>query len=81
MAKKAGVRIVPISIGNVHRWMPQSAILPLKPMRDIYVRVHPPIEVTSDSKISVLRKEVFAAVNSGLPKFQQYEEEKPISSS
>lgn len=72
IAKKAGVRIVPISIGNVHRWMPaDTAMLPYRPMRDIYVKIHPPVDVTPDSKVSVLRKQVYTTVNEGLPKFQQ----------
>ena len=72
IAKRAGVRIVPISIGNVQRWMPaDTAILPYRPMRDIYVKVHPPVDVTPDSKVSVLRKQVYNTVNEGLPKFQQ----------
>ena len=75
MAKRAGVKIVPVSLGNVHRWMPENAALPLGRMRHVYVKVHPQIEVTPDTKISVLRKECFAAVNSGLPPFQQFVEE------
>lgn len=33
MAKAAGVRVVPVSIGNLHRLMPSSAALPLAPLR------------------------------------------------
>jgi 1-acyl-sn-glycerol-3-phosphate acyltransferase len=33
MAKAAGVKVVPVSIGNLHRWMPNTAILPLAPIR------------------------------------------------
>jgi 1-acyl-sn-glycerol-3-phosphate acyltransferase len=71
MAKSAQANIVPISLGNVHRWMPSNAILPLAPMRHVYVKVHPAIVVTPDSKISDLRNECRLAVNEGLPTFQQ----------
>lgn len=73
MAKKAGVRIVPVSLGNVHRWMPDSAVLPIGHMSHVYVKIHPPIDVTPESKISELRRQTFDAVNSGLPSFQQFE--------
>lgn len=33
MAKSAGVRIVPVSIGNLHRVMPPSCALPVAPVR------------------------------------------------
>ena len=46
MAKEAGVRVVPVSIGNLHRWMPKDAILPLAPIRQVEVVMmqsnHPP---------------------------------------
>lgn len=71
MAKEAGVRIVPISIANLHRWMPPSAILPLAPIRGTYLRIHPPIQ-TTDRKIKDIKNECFEAVNSGLPNYQQY---------
>ena len=48
-----------------------TCILPLRPMRDIYVKVHPPIEVAPGSKISQLRKQVYTTINEGLPRFQQ----------
>ena len=37
MAKEAGVRVVPVSIGNLHRWMPKDAILPLAPIRQVVI--------------------------------------------
>ena len=38
-----GVKIVPVSIGNLHRWMPKTALLPLSPIRDVYIKIHPAI--------------------------------------
>jgi 1-acyl-sn-glycerol-3-phosphate acyltransferase len=69
MAKEAGVRIVPISVGNLHRYMPQNALMPLAPLRNVYVYVHPPVE-TKDRKISEIRREVYETVKSGLPPWQ-----------
>ena len=70
MAKAAGVRIVPVSIGNLHRWMPPSALLPLAPIRGVYVMIHPAID-TRDKSTKEIRKDVEDAVNSGLPSFQK----------
>ena len=71
MAKEAGVKVVPVSIGNLHRWMPSTALLPLAPIRQVYVTIHPAIE-TKDQKISQVRAKCFEAVNSGLPPYQQH---------
>ena len=76
MAKKAGVRIVPVSLGNLHQFMPPSAALPLAPMRDVFIRIHPPIE-TANKTVSEIKKECFEAVNSGLPSHQQFLIEPP----
>ncbi len=70
MAKDADVRIVPVSIGNLHRWMPPSALMPLGAIRDVYIKIHPAIE-TKDAKVSDLRAMTWDAVNSGLPIYQQ----------
>ena len=70
MAKEAKVRIVPVSIGNLHRWMPKDALLPLTLIKDIYIQVHPPID-TSDKTVSQLRALCHDAVNSGLPEHQK----------
>ena len=70
MAKAAGVKIVPVSIGNLHRWMPKDALLPLAPIRHVYIKIHPSIS-TDDKTVSQLRAATFAAVNDGLPIYQQ----------
>jgi len=70
MAKAAGVKIVPVSIGNLHRWMPKDALLPLAPIRHVYIKIHPAIS-TEDKTVSQLRAATFAAVNDGLPIYQQ----------
>ena len=36
MAKAAGVRIVPVSIGNLHRLLPANCPLPIAPIRYDY---------------------------------------------
>jgi 1-acyl-sn-glycerol-3-phosphate acyltransferase len=70
MAKAAKVRIVPLSIGNLHRFMPPSALMPIAPLRNIYIKIHPAI--SSDNKsVAELRAETWEAVNSGLPPYQQ----------
>jgi 1-acyl-sn-glycerol-3-phosphate acyltransferase len=33
MAQAAGVRVVPLSIGNLHRLMPSDSWMPLAPLR------------------------------------------------
>ena len=71
MAKEAGVKVVPVSIANLHRWMPSTALLPLAPIRQIYIKIHPAIE-TKDQKVSQIRAKCFEAVNSGLPAYQQH---------
>jgi 1-acyl-sn-glycerol-3-phosphate acyltransferase len=70
MAKKANVRVVPVSLGNLHRWMPPSALLPLAPMKGVYIQIHPPIE-TAGRTVSEIKKLCFEAVNNGLPEYQQ----------
>ncbi len=70
MAKEAKVRIVPVSIGNLHRWMPKDALLPLTLIKDTYIKVHPPID-TSDKTVGQLRALCHDAVNSGLPEYQK----------
>lgn len=70
MAKAAKVRIIPVSIGNLHRFMPPSALMPIAPLRNIYIKIHEPIE-TDTKNVSELRAETWEAVNSGLPPYQQ----------
>ena len=70
MAKRAGVRVVPVTLGNLHRWMPPSALLPLAPMRNVYIQIHPPID-TANRTVSEIKKLCFDAVNNGLPPYQQ----------
>lgn len=70
MAKEAKVRIVPVSIGNLHRWMPKEALLPLTLIKDTYIKIHPPID-TSDKTVSQLRALCHEAVNNGLPEYQK----------
>lgn len=72
MAKEAGCRVVPVSIGNLHRWMPTNCLMPIGPIRHTYIKIHPAIE-TEGRKIKDIKKECFEAVNSGLPPYQKYE--------
>lgn len=74
MAKSAGVRVVPVSIGHLHRWMPASAVLPLGRIRHTVIRIHPPIDFVGKT-VRVVKNECFQAVNSGLPDYQQFREE------
>jgi len=70
MAIKAGVRIVPVSICNLYRWMPNSAATPLAFPRNVEVKIHPPIDPAGRSEEEVLDY-VYSCVNEGLPSFQQ----------
>jgi 1-acyl-sn-glycerol-3-phosphate acyltransferase len=70
IAKEAQVKIIPVSIGNLYKWMPNAAILPLAPMRDTYIKIHPALE-TDKLPPSQLKTLCVEAVNSGLPEYQQ----------
>jgi 1-acyl-sn-glycerol-3-phosphate acyltransferase len=71
MALKAGVRIVPVSIADLHRWMPDTALVPLGLPRGVVVTVHPPIDPAAAGGEEAAVAAVFAAVNSALPQHQQ----------
>lgn len=70
MAKAAGVRVVPVSIANLHRWMPASAILPLGPARHVQIQIHPPIDM-KNTTVRDAKAICFEAVNSGLFPYQK----------
>lgn len=70
MAIKAGVRIVPVSICNLYRWMPNSAATPLAFPRDVEVKIHPPIDPAGKSEEEVLEY-VYKCVDQGLPPYQK----------
>ena len=56
MSAKAGVRILPVSIGGCHRWMPPSCLLPLGfPGRSVHIQIHPPVETAGrpEDEVSV----------------------------
>lgn len=75
-----------MSIGNLYRWMPNAALLPLAPMRfvqsresfthihdlirDTFIKIHPGID-TKDKTVSQLKNLCLEAVNSGLNPDQQ----------
>ena len=70
MALKAGVRIVPVSIAGLHRWMPDTALAPLGLPRAVVVTLHPPVDPAAAGEEAAVAA-VFAAVNSALPPHQQ----------
>jgi len=70
MATKAGVDVVPISLVNIWKWYPTSALAPLGRPRDVEIRIHPPVSTVGLTDDQV-REKVFAAVNGGLPSDQQ----------
>jgi len=72
MAKKAGVKIVPVSICNLYKWMPGSAATPLAFPRNVQVKVHPAIDPKDKDEKEILRY-VFDSVNQGLPEHQKTE--------
>ena len=50
MSSKAGVRIVPVSVCGLHRWMPPSAVLPLAfPFRAVEIVIHPPVDTVNEA--------------------------------
>eukprot|EP00622_Pseudochattonella_farcimen_P003578 FR738784.1.p1 GENE.FR738784.1~~FR738784.1.p1 ORF type:complete len:173 (+),score=20.03 FR738784.1:60-521(+) len=70
MCNRAGVRVVPVSICDLHRWMPSSALLPLAFPRRVEIKIHPVVDTEGRKEEDVL-KEVYKAVNDGLPDFQK----------
>eukprot|EP00607_Mallomonas_marina_P010571 CAMPEP_0182422382 /NCGR_PEP_ID=MMETSP1167-20130531/8049_1 /TAXON_ID=2988 /ORGANISM="Mallomonas Sp, Strain CCMP3275" /LENGTH=288 /DNA_ID=CAMNT_0024600395 /DNA_START=195 /DNA_END=1061 /DNA_ORIENTATION=+ len=75
MAKAAGVRVVPVTIANLHRWMPTSAFLPLGPARGVEIHIHPAID-SKNMTTKDLKNKCFEAVNSGLQPYQKYVDRK-----
>lgn len=71
IAKSLGVRVVPVSVGNLYKYMPTEALLPFSPIRDGFIRIHPPVE-TKGRTIKDIKQDVFDAVNSGLPEHQRF---------
>mmetsp|Transcript_10590 Transcript_10590/g.13746 ORF Transcript_10590/g.13746 Transcript_10590/m.13746 type:complete len:378 (+) Transcript_10590:97-1230(+) len=70
IAKKAGVRVVPISLCNVTKWFPSFAVMPLGRPTDIVVKIHPPID-SKDLTEKELMARTFDAIEGGLPSFQR----------
>mmetsp|Transcript_46182 Transcript_46182/g.72264 ORF Transcript_46182/g.72264 Transcript_46182/m.72264 type:complete len:250 (+) Transcript_46182:102-851(+) len=77
MAQKAGVKIVPVSICNMYKWMPSTSATPLAVPQNIEVKIHPAIDPQGKEEDEVLEY-VFNAVNSGLPEFQKCEIPEPV---
>lgn len=72
LSKQVGVKIIPVSLGNFYRYMPPSSLLPIAPMRSGYIKIHPAIETTGKTTKQI-KAEVFEAINSGLPPYQQFD--------
>lgn len=70
MASKANVRVVPVSICGLHRWMPPSVLLPLGVPREVAIKIHPPVAL-GDRTEREMMNEVYGQVNAGLPEYQQ----------
>jgi len=70
MAMKSGVKVVPVSICNLYKWMPTSAITPLAFPKQVQVKIHPAME-TKDKTEQELLEYVFNCVNDGLPDHQK----------
>ena len=73
MTKRAECLIIPVSICNMHRWMPaDTALLPLGfPGKTGEIKIHPPVDTRGRNEEEVLL-EVFETINSGLPEFQKH---------
>jgi len=70
IARKAGVRIVPISICHAHRWFPYTALMPLATPTDIILKIHPPIDSKGLTDAELLKK-TFEAIESSMPPSQR----------
>jgi len=71
MAMRAGVKLVPISICNLYKWMPGSAVTPLAVPRNVIVKIHPGIDPEGKTEEEVLQY-VYDCVNGGLPEHQKH---------
>ena len=72
MSARAKVDILPVSICDLHRWMPPSALLPVSFPRQVEIKIHPVVKV-GDREESEVLAEVYSAINGGLPDFQKFE--------
>jgi 1-acyl-sn-glycerol-3-phosphate acyltransferase len=79
MAIKAKKKIVPVSICDLHRWMPDTAVSPLGFPAGVTIKIHPAIDVVGKGEDDIM-KECYEAVNSGLPAFQKCDDESNFSS-
>lgn len=70
MAVKAGVKVVPVSICNLYKWMPTSAGTPLAFPQQVQVKIHPAMDTKGKTEEELLAY-VFDSVNSGLPDHQK----------
>ncbi|RYH13442.1 1-acyl-sn-glycerol-3-phosphate acyltransferase [archaeon] len=68
IAKEAGKRVVPVSIGNLHFVMPPSCTLPVRPIRHAFIHIHPPI-TTVDKSVKVINDLCFEVNHYYLPYF------------
>ncbi|CAM9435584.1 unnamed protein product [Phaeothamnion confervicola] len=66
MARKGGVRIVPVTLVNTHRMMPTDCLMPLLVPKDVEIHVHPPIDTAGRGEDELLEL-TRAAVVSALP--------------
>lgn len=71
MAMKAGVKLVPVSICNLYKWMPGSAVTPLAVPRNVVVKIHPGIDPKGKTEDEVFEY-VYKCVNDGLPDYQKH---------
>jgi hypothetical protein len=51
MAKRAGVRIVPVSLVNTHVMMPADCLMPVGVPRNVEIRLHPAISTEVSSSL------------------------------
>jgi 1-acyl-sn-glycerol-3-phosphate acyltransferase len=70
MAMKSGVKVVPVSICNLYKWMPSSAVSPLAFPKQVEVKIHPAIDTKGKTEQELLDY-VFNCVNDGLPDHQK----------
>lgn len=70
MALRAGVPIVPVTVCDLHRWLPPGVLLPMAVPQGVEVVVHDPIEPFGKTEAELMRL-TYDAVNSALPAYQR----------
>jgi hypothetical protein len=47
---------VPVTICNLHKWMPVKALVPLGIPSDVVIKIHPPVETKDRNEMQTWRE-------------------------